>query len=331
MKLIKQLTLLKELNPQNKIRIFNQIKRKIMKDFKIKGTELPTIPQGTEFRVVDWCDGNELTSWDKPDLISYGSEQYRGDDWILAEKADYSGDRYYMFKLKDVKRLAAEQSELTELPKYWVVKRDSNNPDWRKVIDYLNNINSGWNGEYVIYYGFDGSPGHGGTNGWNHIESFANNPTLLTIEQFVKLTSKKQETKKEENMVKIKREQLLEIHNIACSTWKSKIEQLAIRSLFGTEIELTQAQVDEMFKAATSTQLPTLEKIFGKQHKELDFRSEDIDLEVDGLPVFGDSNMSAADSFIGLPRNEGTKDMFFLNPNYTWELDGCELIVTRKS
>ena len=304
-----------------------------MKDFKIKGTELPTIPQGTEFRVVDWSDGNEFTSWDKPDLISYGSEQYRGEVWILAEKTNYCYDRYYMFKLKDIERLAAEQSELTELPQYWVVKCDTTNPDWKKVINYLNeNYHQCWDGDCDNhYYGFDGNSSHNGTDTWITLSNFHGNPYILTIEQFIELTTQKQETKKEETMVTIKREQLLEIHNIACSTWKSKIEQLAIKSLFGTEIELTQAQVDEMFKAATSTQLPTLEKIFGKQHKELDFRSEDINLKVDGLPVFGDSNMSAADSFIGLPRNEGTKDMFFLNPNYTWKLDGCELIVTRKS
>jgi hypothetical protein len=222
-----------------------------MKDFKIKGTELPTIPAGAEFRVVDWYDGNDFTSSEKHDFVSYGSRQYGGEDYILAEKANYSDDRYYMFKLKDIERLAAEQNELT--------------------------------------------------------------------------------SKTEENMIKIKREQLLEIHNIACSTWKSKIEQLATKSLFGTEIELTQAQVDEMFKAATSTQLPTLENIFGKQLKELDFRSQSIQLHVDNIKVFGGSDLTAADSFIGLPRHEGTKDTFFLNPNYTWKLDGCELTVTRKS
>jgi hypothetical protein len=304
-----------------------------MKDFKIKGTELPTIPAGTEFRVMDWSDGNELTSWDKLYLVSYGSEQYRGEEWILAEKANYDDDRYYMFKLKDIERLAEKQSELTELPKYWVVKCDITNSDWKKVIDYLNEkYHQDWDGDCNNhYYGFDGNSSHNGTDTWIALSNFDGNPTVLTIEQFVKLTNKKQETKKQENMIKIKREQLLEIHNIACSTWKSKIEQLAIKSLFGTEIELTQAQVDEMFKAATSTQLPTLEKIFGKQLGELDFRSENINLKVDGLPVFGGSELTAADSFIGLPRNEFSKDMFFLNPNYTWKLDGCELTVTRKS
>jgi hypothetical protein len=227
-----------------------------MKDFKIKGTKLPTIPVGTEYRVVDWYDGNQFTSFEKINLVSYGIGQYGGEDYILADYSHYGGDQFYMFKLKDIERLAAEQSLMEQS----------------------------------------------------------------------ELTSKT-----EENMVKIKREQLLEIHNIACPTWKRTIEQLAIKSLFGTEIELTQAQVDEMFKAATSTQVPTLEKIFGKQLSELDFRSEDINLEVDNIKVFGGSNMSVADSFIGLPRNEGTKDMFFLNPHYTWTLDGCELTVTRKS
>ena len=214
-----------------------------MKNFRIKGTELPTIPQGTEYRVVSWYDGNQFLSNEKICLYSYGSKQYEGEDYILADHSNYDGDQFYMFKLKDIERLAEKQ----------------------------------------------------------------------------------------ENMINIKREQLLEIHNIACPTWKRTIEQLATKSLFGTEIELTQAQVDEMFKAATSAQLPTLENIFGKQQDELDFRSEFINSEVDNIKIFGCSNMSVADSFIGLPRNEGTKDMFFLNPNYTWTLDGCELTVTRKS
>ena len=97
----------------------------------------------------------------------------------------------------------------------------------------MNNINYGWNGNCEDYYGFDGSSGHGGTNGWDHIENFKNNPTLLTIEQFVELTSKK------ENMNKVKKSDLGKIHNVACSTWKSRLETYAQRNPFDDSIELS--------------------------------------------------------------------------------------------
>lgn len=238
-----------------------------MKDFKIKRTKLPTIPVGTEFRVVDWISENHFTSFEKPELISYGSKQYRGEDWILAEETNYGHDRYYMFKLKDIERLAAEQSELTELPKYWVVRCDVKNPNWRKVIDYLNEIyDQGWSGDnHDDYYGYDGGNHFNGTNTWPSPSYFINNPTLLTIEEFIELTTKK------ENMNKIKRSDLQKIHNVACSTWKSKIEKYALRTPFNDTIELNDVEVDAMFNAANNSQTKVLIEVFGERKEKIDW------------------------------------------------------------
>lgn len=72
------------------------------------------------------------------------------------------------------------------------------------------------------------------------------------------------EKKKESSPTKtyiIEREDLKEIHDIACPTWQQKIAKIAGEQPFG-DISLTQKQVNEMFGAATQEQLPTLKKIF---------------------------------------------------------------------
>ena len=76
------------------------------------------------------------------------------------------------------------------LPKYWVVQCNTSNPNWRKVIDYLKNVHGKrWEGVCeTAYYGYDGGKGWYGTNTFNYISLFENNPTLLTIEQFVEMT-----------------------------------------------------------------------------------------------------------------------------------------------
>lgn len=63
--------------------------------------------------------------------------------------------------------------------------------------------------------------------------------------------------------------ELLEIHIIACSTWKTKIAQYLTRVDENQNIRFTQKEVDEMFKAATGTQKPVLIKIFGEKIKPI--------------------------------------------------------------
>ena len=131
-------------------------------------------------------------------------------------------------------------------------------------------------------------------------------------------------------MVTIKRKELQKIHDIACDGWKQRITNIASGQPFG-DIKLSQAEVDEMFKAATPIQLPVLGNIFGKQREELDFRVA-LDVKVDGLSLFGGLETSHTEAFIVLPSpfSKGDRNKFYLNPNYNWELVDGELIVTRK-
>lgn len=136
---------------------------------------------------------------------------------------------------------------------------------------------------------------------------------------------------KENNMKTIKKSELKKIHDVACSTWQGKITALASRNPWGDDIELSEGEVDDMFAAATSGQKVVLEEVFGKQNKEIDLASEDINHIVDGLPVFGGSSAHQDDVLISLPSKYNTnKNRLFLNRNYNWELKGNRLIVTRK-
>jgi hypothetical protein len=126
----------------------------------------------------------------------------------------------------------------------------------------------------------------------------------ITFEQFKKHVLKQNNT--------VSRKDLGRIHNIACSTWKTKIEKLVSRNPFSDNIELTQSEVDEMFNAATVDQYPILVEIFGEQSKYLNLRTSngsdfgfyDGDVELLHIRSFG----------------EYTDKGFYLNDDYNWEI-----------
>ena len=83
---------------------------------------------------------------------------------------------------------------MKNLPEYWVVQLTEENHELFKktVIPYLQNTyGEFWSGIGYKYYGFDGSKEFKGTNCYNFLEDFKNNPVLLTLNEFIKLTEKK--------------------------------------------------------------------------------------------------------------------------------------------
>lgn len=60
----------------------------------------------------------------------------------------------------------------------------------------------------------------------------------------------------------ISRDNLKQIYDVACSSWKTKIEDYAKRNPFGNEIEFSKAEIDEMFSASDSKQKAILNKFF---------------------------------------------------------------------
>lgn len=60
----------------------------------------------------------------------------------------------------------------------------------------------------------------------------------------------------------ITRNELKEIHNIACDTWKKKIEKFGSRNPFSNELEFSKEEIQEMINACSDSQLPVVKKIF---------------------------------------------------------------------
>jgi hypothetical protein len=158
------------------------------------------------------------------------------------------------------------------------------------------------------------------------VDCVADKKTRCTLSQLEEIL--KGETVKQNNMKTntISRTDLGKIHNIACSTWKTKLEKLGSRNPFSGTIELTQSEVDEMFKAATSDQRPVLVNIFGEQSNSVDLTElNDIKYEIN------DNDLLAV-RVRGEYRDKG----FYLNDVYNWEivkdsLNQLVLIPTRKS
>jgi hypothetical protein len=211
-----------------------------------------------------------------------------------------------------------------ELPKSFAC-RNTNQELWNKYIKWLD---AGFNGNVNIYYGIhkEGFKTSGNYHG-NIKKSY---DTILSLEEWDEIVNGKQIKEEVMKTIEITRSQLEEIHNVACTSWKDTIVKFANRSAFKDTIELTDNEVNAMFAASNNIQIPVLENIFGKQTKELDFQSDNINFEVDGISVFGISNMKSDESFIGLPR-ANHPNSFFLNTDYNWTLADGVLTVTRKN
>jgi hypothetical protein len=63
----------------------------------------------------------------------------------------------------------------------------------------------------------------------------------------------------------ITKENLKKIHDVACTTWKSKLEAYANRKPFDCEVELTGEEIEEMFAASDSNQKQVLSQFFVKE------------------------------------------------------------------
>jgi len=93
-----------------------------------------------------------------------------------------------------------EETMKKELPKYFVIKQDNNNPLWDKYIQWLNTTyKTRYDGMINNFYGFDGNFRFNGTDCWDEICSFKNNPTLLTLEEWDSIVN----NSKQDNMKEI--------------------------------------------------------------------------------------------------------------------------------
>ena len=85
-------------------------------------------------------------------------------------------------------------TQLNELPKYFAIKRDANNPLWNKYIKWLNKkYNRNLSGDAQVYYGFGGENKYDSNFYSSSFSYFPNPVTEITLEQWDNIVNKKNE------------------------------------------------------------------------------------------------------------------------------------------
>ena len=124
---------------------------------------------------------------------------------------------------------------------------------------------------------------------------------------------------------RLSRQGLKEIHSVACSAWKMNLERYGARNPLEDYIELTQEEVDTIFKACTKEQLPIVSKYLKQD-----------DGSVDVTKVTGGFIDPNGYGFISQRyRCKYANKSFWLNDEYNWEIKRDEddvlcLIPTKK-
>lgn len=170
---------------------------------------------------------------------------------------------------------------------------------------------------------------------WDNIKTIDYNTELLengTIDGgfgFVYASGRWAEIIKEKtnmNIQKLSRQGLKEIHSVACPNWQVTLETFGRRYPLEDYIELTQEEVDKMFKACTKEQLPIVSKYLKQDDGS-------VDLSKIACEVYLDSQLAMIEI---RNRFEYCDKAFWLNDVYfNWEIkkdsnDNLCLIPTKK-
>lgn len=282
-----------------------------------------------KFKVGDTvrCIGDRVAQ--KPSALGYKPDK----EFIVNSiRKDSDGDIYFPKDECGVYEcdLILVKELVKTLPKSFACT-NTNQVLWNKYIKWLD---GGFSGDVNTYYGINKSGDKFSCN-YDRLDEFFD--TILSLEEWDEIVNGTQiKTKETEEVMKkyyISRGQLKEIHDVACSGWKTTIELYSRRNPFADMIEFTQTEVDEMFKAATLDQTPVLEGIFGKQTREIDLSTG----HVDGLKLFIKGEGGTIDDTLMRVRSrcEYKNKAFLLNDQFDWKIVtdevGCKCLVpTRK-
>ena len=86
------------------------------KDYSIKGTPLPIIPEGTKYRCSDWGkdSSHDRLYGEKENHISFGLQEFNGEMHVLHDEKEYSGNNYYMTPLSIIRELDKKEQPKSE-------------------------------------------------------------------------------------------------------------------------------------------------------------------------------------------------------------------------
>lgn len=242
---------------------FEQFKKYVMQNkisYIITNTSLPSIKEGIEYRLVTWSNKQDNSKFHSElnNLVSFGSKIYKNELYVLAERKDYGGRLYFMFKVSDIEKLAnPETEEENVIPEY--VECIEVPEEWRGGDTILGKIYKTDStcypvGKYRLV--FD-------TGGGQTTERNEHCFKPSTKELF------EQQNLKKEIMKTITPSQAQEIIDVACSTWKEKLFTLWGKKIVLkiSEIEISDNDYQEMRKACNQSQNELFDTIFGKECK----------------------------------------------------------------
>jgi len=115
---------------------------------------------------------------------------------------------------------------MTELPKYYAVKMDYNNPLAIKAMKWFEEKAGEFTFSNWGYYGYDGSLKNNGYNAAINIQSFVNPVTVLTLEQWNNIVNAKETfLEKDLNFYRINAEEDYLITPISVLRYISELEK----------------------------------------------------------------------------------------------------------
>ena len=166
---------------------------------------------------------------------------------------------------------------ITELPESFCVKICDDIEKWNKYIKWLNKTyKSTIDGDEFYHYGvFKKGVVFSDTSFGTeiHIDDMIKHIDYMESQQHInggeQFSKESQLTVKMEKQ-KLSRQGLKEIHSVACSTWKGKLQLMGIRNPLENFIELNQDEVNEIFNACTKEQLPIVSKYLKQDDGSVD-------------------------------------------------------------
>jgi hypothetical protein len=124
---------------------------------------------------------------------------------------------------------------------------------------------------------------------------------------------------------RLSRQGLKEIHSIACSAWKRTLEEWGNTNPLEDYVELTQEQVDNIFKACTKEQLPIVSK---------HLKQDDGSVDVSNVTYNENGALLGYKYIIRHNAITSITNGFWLNPDFNWEVkmisDTLFLVPTKK-
>lgn len=229
------------------------------------------------------------------------------DDWVEVEWIDKGGSGQ-----ENGEYMSSRFKVITSIPEKWCIKITKENRDVVKKWFEENGKQWGVTGSLfsigTFYHNNDVFIGPGRL-------SIKDGYTEITFEQFkTHILNQETKTVMSKQKLTVSVTDVLRIHSVACSSWKSTISCYLTRIDNTQNITFKQEEVDKMFEAATKEQKPLLEEIFGKQSKDLTLK------EMAGKKKLY-SEVFSPDAMIEVRgHGEFENKAFWLNGEFNWEI-----------